>query len=187
MARWPPPLRAMVVLGQPHERRSRPRSRSLALTLRCSSVDGHVLGRRRRCRLVLPRDKGGTSVNRQSEARGQCAYGSHCALRVAIQRTLQERRVTSRMGWPARSAGGGMQIKESSNSRQAGLAITFLRLSTRFLASSRVLSILTRTTVPTIAYGRSLRTEISTLTGRGGHTAHHCKVPQSETHKHTQT
>ena len=70
---------------------------------------------------------------------------------------------------------------------QAGLAITFLRLSTRFLASSRVLSILTRTTVPTIAYGRSLRTEISTLTGRGGHTAHHCKVPQSETHKHTQT
>ena len=77
MARWPPPLRAMVVLGQPHERRSRPRSRSLALTLRCSSVDGHVLGRRRRCRLVLPRDKGGTSVNRQSEARGQCAYGSH--------------------------------------------------------------------------------------------------------------
>ena len=70
---------------------------------------------------------------------------------------------------------------------QAGLAITFLRLSTRFLASSRVLSILTRTAVPTIAYGRSLRTEISTLTGRGGHTAHHCKVPQSETHKHTQT
>ena len=68
---------------------------------------------------------------------------------------------------------------------QAGLAITFLRLSTRFLASSRVLSILTRTTVPTIAYGRSLRTEISTLTGRGGHTAHHCKVPQSETHTNT--
>ena len=63
----------MVVLGQPHERRSRPRSRSLALTLRCSSVDGHVLGRRRRCRLVLPRDKGGTSVNRQSEAREDSA------------------------------------------------------------------------------------------------------------------
>ena len=33
MARWPPPLRAMVVLGGPQERWSRPRSRSLALTL----------------------------------------------------------------------------------------------------------------------------------------------------------
>ena len=33
MARWPPPLRAGLVLGEPQERRSRPKSRPLALTL----------------------------------------------------------------------------------------------------------------------------------------------------------
>ena len=48
------------------------------------------------------------------------------------------------------------------------------------------LQIFTRTTVPTIAYGRSLRIEIFTLTGRGWHTTHHHKVPQREAHKHTE-
>ena len=73
-----------------------------------------------------------------------------------------------------------------THSVQAGLAITFLGLSTQFWASSRVLSVLTCTTVPTIAYGRSLRIDIFTLTGRGGHTTHHHKVPQRQAHKHTE-
>ena len=69
---------------------------------------------------------------------------------------------------------------------QAVSTINSLALCARLWASSRDLSVLTRTTVSTIAYGRSLRIEIFTLTGRGGHTTHHHKVPQRHTHKHTQ-